>query len=97
MLLMGLPMMQIASTSRDSPPLASIHCYGAPLTTFPQRYFNDDGTTITILVYLMMLGQCMLPATISYNNGECNDYNQEYIRDKSMQPRIPTVNYILQK
>ena len=26
-----------------------------------------------------------------------NVYNQEFIRDKSVQPRIPTVNDILQK
>ena len=66
----------IIITSRDSPPSASFHCYGAPLTTFPQRYFSDDATTITILVYLTMLGQCMLPATIAYDNGECKDYTQ---------------------
>ena len=53
-------------TSRDSPPLASFHSYGAPLTTFPRRYFYYDATTITILVYLIMLGQCMLTATIAY-------------------------------
>ena len=64
------------TTSRDSPPSASFHCYGAPLTTFPRRYFYDDATTITIPVYLIMLGQCMLTATIAYNNGECNDYTQ---------------------
>ena len=66
----------IVDTSRGSPPSASFHCYGALLTTFPRRYFYDDATTITILVYLMMLRQCMLPATIAYDNGECNDYTQ---------------------
>ena len=66
--------LSIIYTSRGSPPSASFHCYGAPLTTFPRWYFYDDATTITILVYLMMLRQCMLPATIAYDNGECNDY-----------------------
>ena len=29
------------NTSRDSPPLASFHCYGITLTTFPQWRFDD--------------------------------------------------------
>ena len=29
------------NTSRDSPPLASCHCYGTTLTTFPQWRFDD--------------------------------------------------------
>ena len=37
--------------SRGSPPSASFHCYGAPLTTFPRWHFNDGASTITILVH----------------------------------------------
>ena len=37
---------------------------------------QHDATTITILVYLTMLGQCMLPATIAYDYGERKDYTQ---------------------
>ena len=44
----------------DSPPLASFHCYGTLLTTFPRWHFDDGTSTITILVDIMMLGQCML-------------------------------------
>ena len=50
----------IIITSRDSPPSASFFCYGAPLTTFPQQHFDDGASSITILVDIMMLGQCML-------------------------------------
>ena len=37
---------------------------------------------------------CMLYTYIIYIPSM---YKQEYIRDKSVQPRIPTVNHILQK
>ena len=40
----------IIITSRDSPPSASFHCYGTPLTTFPRRHFHDGDSTVTILV-----------------------------------------------
>ena len=50
----------IIITSRDSPPSASFHCYGTPLTTFPRRHFHYGDSTVTILVDIMMLGQCML-------------------------------------
>ena len=54
------PVYVFVYTSRDSPPSASFHCYGAPLMTFPCRHFDDGTSTITILVDVMMLGQCML-------------------------------------
>ena len=38
-----------------------------------RQYFYDGASTITILVYVMMLGQCMLPV-IASDNSECNDY-----------------------
>ena len=47
------------NTSRDSLPLASCHCYGTTLTTFPEQRFDDGASTITVLVNIMMLGQCM--------------------------------------
>ena len=31
--------LELLYTSRDSPPSASFHCYGAPLTTFPRWQF----------------------------------------------------------
>ena len=50
----------IIETSTGSPPSASSHCYSAPLTTFPRRHFEDGASTISILVDIIMLGQCML-------------------------------------
>ena len=47
-------------TSRDSQPLVSFHCYGAPFRTFPQWHFDDGASTITILLDIMMLVHCML-------------------------------------
>ena len=43
----------------------SFHYYGAPLTTFPRRHFDDGASTITIVVDIIMLGKCMLLVIVS--------------------------------
>ena len=58
--------MCIIYTSRGSPPSASFHRFGALLTTFLWQQFYDGPSTITILVDIMMLGQCMLPVILKW-------------------------------
>ena len=52
--------LSIIYTSRGSPPSASYHYYGHNINDIPTLAFYDGASTITILVHIIMLGQCLL-------------------------------------
>ena len=53
--------------------LPSFHYYGTSSMVFPRQHFYDGASTIMILV--IMMGQCMLPNRAS-DNDESNDYTR---------------------